>query len=33
MGLDTETVRTFVDHDYARVVNVVAFACAGPRAP
>jgi hypothetical protein len=27
MGLDTETVRTFVDHDYARVVNVVTFVC------
>jgi hypothetical protein len=27
MGLDTETVRSFVDHDYARVVNVVAFVC------
>src|SRR4051794_28416479 len=27
MGLDTESVRTFVDHDYARVVNVVTFVC------
>src|SRR5690349_69757 len=27
MGLDTETVRTFVDRDYARVVNVVTFVC------
>jgi RNA polymerase sigma-70 factor, ECF subfamily len=27
MGLDSETVRAFVDRDYARVVNVVTLVC------